>query len=72
MCIFNGPQVGSQTPVHLITAEHVGLKERNEQQRKRVEDIVSERLQLEQKVKQVGMTLVCVALSLAAMQDFSP
>ncbi|MEW5313546.1 MAG: hypothetical protein WDW38_005106 [Sanguina aurantia] len=50
-------KVGSQTPVHLITAEYVGLRERNEQSRKRVEDIVSERLQLEAKVKQTDQKM---------------
>jgi hypothetical protein len=46
-------QVGSQTPIYAINSEHSSLRERNEQQRRRVDDVLTERLQLEQKTKQV-------------------
>ncbi|KAG1670889.1 hypothetical protein FOA52_000391 [Chlamydomonas sp. UWO 241] len=45
-------KVGSQTPVYSIKEEQAELKTRNEQQRKRVDEVLTERLQLEQKTKQ--------------------
>ena len=50
------PQVGSQTPTYTITSEHAELKERNDQQRKRVDDVLTNRLQMEQKTKQVRVS----------------
>lgn len=47
-------QVGSQTPIYAIKQEQEVLRERNEQQRRRVDDVLTERLQLEQKAKGVG------------------
>jgi len=44
-------KVGSQTPVYAITAEHAEIKSRNDQQRKRVDEVLTERLQLESKTK---------------------
>ena len=45
-------KVGSQTPVYAINSEHQQLKERNDQQRRRVDEVLTERLQMEQKAKQ--------------------
>ncbi|KAG2495583.1 hypothetical protein HYH03_006183 [Edaphochlamys debaryana] len=45
-------KVGSQTPIHQIQQEHSALRERNEQQRKRVDEVLTERLNLEAKAKQ--------------------
>jgi hypothetical protein len=46
-------QVGSQAPVYVIQQEMTGLRDRNEQQRKRVDEVLTERLNLEAKTKQV-------------------
>ena len=46
-------QVGSQTPVYAVNAEHGTLKERNELQRRRVDDVLTKRLQLEKRAKEV-------------------
>lgn len=60
VCSFKGcalchhSQVGSQTPIFLIQQEHTSLRDRNEQQRKRVDEVLTERLNLEAKAKQVG------------------
>jgi hypothetical protein len=48
------PQVSSQAPVHVIQGEVATLRERNEQQRKRVDEVLTERLNLEDKAKKVG------------------
>jgi intraflagellar transport protein 74 len=45
-------KVGSQTPVYSIKEERDALKTRNEQQRKRVDEVLTERLGLESKTKQ--------------------
>ncbi len=47
-------QVGSQTPVYAVNSEFGALKERNELQRRRVDDVLTKRLQLEKRAKQVG------------------
>lgn len=46
-------KVGSQSPISSITSEHADLKKRNDNQRKRVDDILTERFSVEQKTKQV-------------------
>lgn len=48
-------QVGSQTPTYIISQEHATLKDRNDQQRKAVEDVVTERINLESKAKKVRL-----------------
>ena len=53
LSLLHAPQVGSQTPVYSITAEHAELKARNDSQRKRVEEIVTERLNTESRSKKV-------------------
>nr|AAO92260.1 intraflagellar transport protein component IFT74/72 [Chlamydomonas reinhardtii] len=45
-------KVGSQAPVYVIQQEFAALKDRNEQQRKRVDEVLTERLNLESKAKQ--------------------
>lgn len=47
-------QVGSQAPVYVIQQEMSSLRDRNDQQRKRVDEVLTERLNLEAKTKQVG------------------
>lgn len=49
-------QVGSQTPIYMIQQEHSALRERNDQQRKRVDEVLTERLNLEAKAKHVSST----------------
>lgn len=49
-CVLD--KVGSQTPIYSITADQNALKERNDMQRRRVDDVLTERLQLEAKIKQ--------------------
>ncbi|GAX82423.1 hypothetical protein CEUSTIGMA_g9851.t1 [Chlamydomonas eustigma] len=44
-------KVGSQTPIYAINAEHNALKDRNEQQRRRVDEILTKRLQIEKRAK---------------------
>ena len=48
------PQVGSQTPVYAVNSEFAALKDRNEQQRRRVDDVLTKRLQLEKRAKEVS------------------
>jgi hypothetical protein len=50
-------QAGSQAPLQHIHAEFTDIKARNEAQQARVEDILSQRLALEQQAKQVGAAL---------------
>lgn len=47
-------QAGSHTPLQHIHAEYAEIRGRNEAQQARVEDILSQRLALEQRTKQVG------------------
>lgn len=49
-------QAGSQAPLQHIHAEFADIKSRNEAQQARVEDILSQRLALEQQAKQVNDT----------------
>lgn len=46
-------KVGSSAPIPTIQAEHNQLKERNDAQKKRVDEILTQRLTLEQKSKQI-------------------
>lgn len=46
-------QVGSQTPTYMISQEHGSLKERNDVQRKAVEEVLTARMALESKAKKV-------------------
>lgn len=46
------PQVGSQTPTYAIQQEHAHLRESNEAKRKRVDEVLTQRLTLEQKGRQ--------------------
>eukprot|EP00798_Chlamydomonas_sp_ICE-L_P011195 gene11195-18812_t len=48
-CVLD--KVGSQTPIYSINADQAALKERNDIQRKRVDEVLTERLQLESKAK---------------------
>eukprot|EP00197_Chlamydomonas_leiostraca_P011457 CAMPEP_0202869542 /NCGR_PEP_ID=MMETSP1391-20130828/12512_1 /ASSEMBLY_ACC=CAM_ASM_000867 /TAXON_ID=1034604 /ORGANISM="Chlamydomonas leiostraca, Strain SAG 11-49" /LENGTH=623 /DNA_ID=CAMNT_0049549875 /DNA_START=192 /DNA_END=2063 /DNA_ORIENTATION=+ len=45
-------KVGSQTPTYAIQQEHAVLREGNESKSKRVDDVLTERLALEQKARQ--------------------
>jgi hypothetical protein len=55
-------QAGSQAPLQHIHAEFTDIKARNEAQQARVEDILSQRLALEQQTKQVGAALTAETL----------
>jgi hypothetical protein len=46
-------QAGSHTPLQHIHAEYAEIRGRNEMQQARVEDILSQRLAVEQRTKQV-------------------
>lgn len=58
-------QAGSQAPIQHIHAELAEIKVRNEAQQARVEDILSQRLALEQQAKQVrrGCMFGCVRIT---------
>jgi hypothetical protein len=47
-------QAGSHTPLQHIHAEYAEIRGRNEMQQARVEDILSQRLAVEQRTKQVS------------------
>jgi intraflagellar transport protein 74 len=47
-------QVGSQTPTYLIQQEHAALLQRNEAQKRRVDEVLTERLALEEKTRKAG------------------
>ncbi|GLI70068.1 hypothetical protein VaNZ11_014839 [Volvox africanus] len=57
-------KVGSQTPIFMIQQEHTALRDRNEQQRKRVDEVLTERLNLESKAKQAETKMAEIQASM--------
>jgi hypothetical protein len=55
VCCVLVSQAGSHTPLQHIHAEYAEIRGRNEMQQARVEDILSQRLAVEQRTKQVGI-----------------
>lgn len=51
MCAYM--QAGSHSALHLINAEYAAVKQRNDMQRQRVDEMLTQRLAIEQKTKQV-------------------
>jgi len=65
-------KVGSQAPIYAINAEHAELKQRNEQQRRRVDDVLTERLQLEQKAKQADNRIAEIQTAMESRLNSMP
>ncbi len=67
MCVC--PQVGSQTPTYAVSQEQAALRDRNETALKRVNDVLTQRLALEDKTRkaeakiaEIQVRRVCVCM----------
>lgn len=65
-------RVGCQAPIHSITADYLELKDRNDGQQRRVDAILTERLNMEQKTKQIESQMARIQDSIDARLSSMP